>query len=418
MSISLRQSSPQNFLKSGQAKAFSPIVQKIKKGHWVTGFILVLIFQVIGFSLFSKTASLLAADKITLAYTSPAGGALMAAAISEGYFKEENLEVDLVALTVEQITQKLTSGEIKGGEINHLGLNLAYQGAPIVFTAGLYSGFVEILGKKPLVKGDKIILAVSDLDSGPAVAAARYFRSKGFDPDTEITWLKIPDPLAALKNDQATVLARWELKRAQPGQGHGNSHENSHRNSHIKSHGNSHENLHENSLENSKENGPDQAHGQKGAPGQDQGDNLITIFSASASLPAHDPNDTSGNPHAKHTSAHHLFESFVFLDKKLSQREPNTAAAISRALIRGARYLGENEEKAAELAIRENIWKNSKESLIDDFSRYMWMPGVSQAKEHLKYYIHEGLKGGLFPNAPDEKTFFDQVFYQALPEVN
>jgi hypothetical protein len=48
----------------------------------------------------------------------------------------------------------------------------------------------------------------------------------------------------------------------------------------------------------------------------------------------------------------------------------------------------------------------------------MWMPGVSHAKEHLKYYIHEGIKRGVFSNGLDEKAFFDQAFSQVLPDVS
>ncbi|MDR0621200.1 MAG: hypothetical protein LBJ61_04925, partial [Deltaproteobacteria bacterium] len=153
-------------------------------------------------------------------------------------------------------------------------------------------------------------------------------------------------------------------------------------------------------------------------PSEAKGDGFNVLFSASASLPPHDPNDTSGNPHAKHTSAHHLFESFVVLDKNLAKDDPQTTAAITRALIRGAQFVGENREQVADLAIKNGIWSGSKEAFLAEIARYMWMPGVSHAKEHLRYYIHEGLKRGTLPFNLDEKALFEQVFYQALPDVN
>jgi hypothetical protein len=177
--------------------------------------------------------------------------------------------------------------------------------------------------------------------------------------------------LAAEKYDQTVLLARWELKRAKPGSGHESSHENNHAT------GGAHERLarsgHSPEISFNQERAQSstdhqkaraESHDQKSPHGYGNfsGQNFVTIFSASSSLPAHDPSDNSGSPHAKHTSAHHLFEAFVFLDKNWAPKNPQTAAAISRALIRGARFVGENLEKAAELSIQNGNLKNSKES--------------------------------------------------------
>ncbi|MDR2368301.1 MAG: hypothetical protein LBF58_09380 [Deltaproteobacteria bacterium] len=320
----------------------------------------------------AMASPLWALEKIKLAYSSPGGAAIISAAISEGYFADEGFEVEPLSLTAPEISQKIASGEIKGGEINHLGLKLASHGAPLIFTAGLYGGFVEILAGPSWGPGHKPILAVQDLASGPAVAAARYFRSEGIDPDADIGWLETDDPLAALESSEASALARWEFKRHEAAHGHDHGH----------------------------------------APA----DEPTVLFGASASLPAHSPADDGGNPHAKHTSAHHLFESFVVLPATLAESDPASAAAITRALIRGARRVGENPSKAADLAT--GLWGGPREPLEAEIARYMWMPGVSHAKEHLRYYIHEGIKrGALAPNL-DEKAFFGRVFSQALPDLN
>ncbi|MDR0621470.1 MAG: hypothetical protein LBJ61_06315, partial [Deltaproteobacteria bacterium] len=122
---------------------------------------------------------------VKLGYTSPGGGAVIQAAIAEGYFAEENLAPELVAVTPDELAQKIAAGDLKAGEINHLGLKLAVDGSPLVFTAGLFSGFVEILalpsGPSELKAGDEFTLAVVDAGSGPAVAAARHFRTLNID---------------------------------------------------------------------------------------------------------------------------------------------------------------------------------------------------------------------------------------------
>jgi ABC-type nitrate/sulfonate/bicarbonate transport system substrate-binding protein len=384
--------------------------------------------------------TLLADEAIRLASTSPGGAVALEAAVREGYFKEEGLEVEAIALTAAEFGKKIANGEILGGEFNHLGLTLALDNVPLVYTGGLYSGFVEIVGpsdtqntvKNNKKSGSRLTLAVQDLGSGASVAAARYFRAKGIDPDTDITWLEANNLTEALKTHKADALARWELKRVQGGHGHQPSHESHHKHEGQAGHTQGQAGSHES---HSKQEGQaDHTHGQSGthehkhivkkeshqstAHEQSLSDeSLEIIFSASASLPQHDPDDKNVNPHAKHTSAHHLFESFVVIEANLVKKDPETAAAITRALIRGARWTGENPGQAVLLGTEKGIWKDRVTDPANEIDRYMWMPGVSHAKEHLKYYIHEGIKRGVFPADLDENEFFKKIFVQVLPDL-
>jgi ABC-type nitrate/sulfonate/bicarbonate transport system substrate-binding protein len=108
----------------------------------------------------------------------------------------------------------------------------------------------------------------------------------------------------------------------------------------------------------------------------------------------------------------------VVLDGKLAKEDPKTSAAIARALIRGAKWTGENREKAAKLGVEKKLWKGDEKSLGLELRRYMWMPGVNQAKEHLKTYIHEGIGRGSLPAGTDEKAFFEKIFVQVLPDLS
>jgi NitT/TauT family transport system substrate-binding protein len=108
----------------------------------------------------------------------------------------------------------------------------------------------------------------------------------------------------------------------------------------------------------------------------------------------------------------------VVIAKELPNSDPQLAAAITRALIRGARFVGENPDQAADLAISKGLWRGSKEALVNELTGYMWMPGVSHAKEHLRYYIHEGIDRGVYGSDLDEKTIFERVFIGVLPDLN
>ncbi|MDR3134897.1 MAG: hypothetical protein LBU69_02245 [Deltaproteobacteria bacterium] len=394
----------------------------------------------------------MANEQIKLAYTQPAGGLALEAAISLGYFTEEGLEAQAVPLDPDELAKQLSSGNIKGGEVNYRGLKLAVADVPLVFTAGLYSGFVEILGLagQPSVAPDKkIVLAAEDLGSGPAVAAARHYLAEGIDPDTAITWLETKDLIGSLESGKATAITRWELKRSHVanGSGHGShvSQANApgHKDSGHSSQGHDSASQAPSSASHGHASNPqDHPGSSQGNAGGSQGghasppsehplpsqghgiaDNgqapdLVVLFSASASLPQHDPKAKNANPHSGHTSAHHLFDSFVVIDKNLAKDNPGQAAAITRALIRGAKWVGENQGQAASLGLEKGVWKGSEESLASEIARYMWMPGVSHAKEHLRYYIHEGLKRGSLPSDLEESAIFDKVFFQALPDVS
>jgi NitT/TauT family transport system substrate-binding protein len=108
----------------------------------------------------------------------------------------------------------------------------------------------------------------------------------------------------------------------------------------------------------------------------------------------------------------------VILSRDLYDRDPAKAAAITRAWIRGARWVGENPEAAAELGVSAGIWDGDADSLRKEIDRYMWMPGVAHAKEHLKSYVHEWKGRGLLPKDTDEEEFFGKLFIQALPDVS
>ena len=75
-----------------------------------------------------------------------------------------------------------------------------------------------------------------------------------------------------------------------------------------------------------------------------------------------------------------IFEPFVVLDKNFAADDPEKAGAITKALIRRARWAGENPEKAAGLAIGKGYWARSKEDLVAEIARYMWMPGLAMRR--------------------------------------
>ncbi|MDR1577741.1 MAG: ABC transporter substrate-binding protein [Deltaproteobacteria bacterium] len=366
--------------------------------------------------LISPTAT--AQDKpLGLGYADPLGALIIQAAINEGYFSDEGLTVTPIA--TDNWADFLEKKTVVGGVLDYQALLLAHKGASLVFTGGLYSGFLELVGREPIP--GKTILATEDPLSGPAVAAAKYFESRGLDSSRDIKWLKVAkdDLVKAVLSGQASALTRWQLAQPDPQEPWGSlvyapkAHSHGHGHSSGSGSGSGH--------------GPGSSHGASdhGAsekpratppPDQTNKDGYQIIYLAKAHLPQAPAGAKGANPHAGHTAEHHFFQAFPVLASDFINADKAKATAITRALIRGARWVGENKDQAAQLGVAQKIWPGSKAELVGEIGRYMWMPGVSQAREHLKTYLHQGIKRGALPANVDEKILFEKVFVQLLPD--
>ncbi|MDR2198031.1 MAG: hypothetical protein LBR53_00950 [Deltaproteobacteria bacterium] len=386
-----------------------------------------------------------AADEINLSYATLGGAVALYAAIERGYFQEEGLEPAPRAVSPEDLSALVAAGEIQGGEIDYR----LYLVKGIGATAGLYSGFLELWGREP-EKDAQIKIASVANGSAPAVAAARELKQRGIDTVKDVVWLEVPEKelAAALDKGEATLFARFtdretlsrvEAKGGAHGaHGSGKHGDKSHEGASHGSgdHGNeSHEGAshgsgdhgnkgHEGDSHGSKEHGGEgheaSEHGaaERLAGGRvswnDEGRHPL-VYSARALLPKVEEGGDR-NPHAGHTSAHHFFVSFVFVSRDLYEKDPERAAALSRAWIRGSAWVSDNKEAAAALAAAKGL--ASEEEARSVIFSSMWMPGVRQAVDHLKVYIHEWVQRGIFPANADEKKIFDSLFIPALPGVN
>jgi hypothetical protein len=359
----------------------------------------------------SAAAENLAAIKI--GYLEPLDGLIIEAAEAEGYFQQEGLTLSKAPLTAGdlEIINPLEFSALVG---NHRFLKLVGRGVKVGVTAGLYSGFLEILGQN--ANPGKITLVTSDPGGGPAAAAARYYQSKGVNIATDITWLtKDAEQLeGAVLTKEATVLARWEKRAAHhhgssPAEtlsGVGSDQAETENESRTEPANHSH---HHQAAPSSP------SHHQPAAKSAAAFEPLTVIFRASDHLPKAPAGVIGENPHAGHTSNHHFYESFVVILPDTINRDPAVAASITRALIRGAKWVGENQGAAAQLGLAKGLWSSS--AAAEKLSAYMWMPRVSQAKEHLKIYIHQWRARQLIAPDTDESQFFNQIFWQALPDL-
>ncbi|MDR1312976.1 MAG: hypothetical protein LBQ12_04575 [Deltaproteobacteria bacterium] len=400
-----------------------------------------------------------AADQaVALGWESPGGGVSLAVAIRNGYFREEGVDATAVKIGLEDFAEAIASGKIVGGELDGLVLGLYRDGARLGPSAGLYSGFLEILGSWNPTREFRV--AAESLGGGPAVAAARRFREMGVDPDTGVEWVEAPSGtlMESIKDGKADAVVRWELERAgskaasdQAGeakqvapeaQGRGGAAGNAIGGRGGGGGGSGGSRGHGGRASAESPAGREGGGGSKeqeepedceacgvgegsggeasGGPGGGRPERpWKVIYSASESLP---PPSGDGkapqNRHARHTASHHFFASFVVLGRELYERDPALAAAVTRAWVRGASWTGENLGEAARIGVEYGVWEGGSDGLERELARYMWMPGVAHAKEHLKAYVREWIKRGLLPFGTDGGSFFEGLFVQALPDLN
>jgi ABC-type nitrate/sulfonate/bicarbonate transport system substrate-binding protein len=379
---------------------------------------------------------------LKIAFLDIGGAAVVLAALEQGYFNEEGLEVQSLHLDFNSFSSQLGNNAIDGGAVDYRILAFAARFPGPKVTAGLYSGLLEIIAWKALNdignEGLHILrgqaLGVSNLGSGPYVSAARLLRDAGLDPLSDVRWLEIgqTNGLEALRNGQVFALARWEQHRAWPEGAHSQAERPPSGNGRIDKHGSPNDHGHEN---NHKITGHSGGHSHSAAVDRDNSNidlnpeaadlvqekadenNLAVIYKGSSRLPQPPPGQES-NPHAAHGSSQHFFQSFVALSPQVAIKDKGQAAAISRALIRGAKWVGENISDAAKSVQANNPGLGGYAEITAELGRYMWMPGVSHAKEHLMAYIREEKLQGILPEYLDETLFFDDLFFQALPDIN
>jgi NitT/TauT family transport system substrate-binding protein len=113
-----------------------------------------------------------------------------------------------------------------------------------------------------------------------------------------------------------------------------------------------------------------------------------------------------------------LYCCFVGVNGDLVKDNPEKAAAITRALLKAAVWVGENPQEAAQIAfdnkyIGSNVALNAK--LLDS---YNWNPGVKLAQENIKYYVTQLKAQGIIDASTNEDELFQKIYGQVITDFN
>jgi len=282
-------------------------------------------------------------------------------AIENGYFEEENLDIEQVTVDAAHVSEAIGADQVDVGMglIGKL-LQPIENGLPIKFTTGLHTGCTKLL-----VPGDSDIKSIADL--------------KG---------KKIGVPGLA---DAATVVSKRSLSAA----GIGVTEQNMEVEFSVYS---------RNDLPQALENGAVDAIA--------LGDPTASIAEEQYGLTA--LIDTATDPKYKDEYCCN-----AFVTSKLAAENPKAAAAFTRAVQKASQWVQENPDETAKIIVDKQYVSGDVDFCAQILKTYNYKPSVQGGYDALKLNAEELSKIGVLKEGTDAQKFADNayIFFDDVPDA-
>lgn len=294
--------------------------------------------------------------KVVISYAGGTCEAPVYVAYHKGFFEEEGLDVELIQAGFDQLKLSLDSGDIDATQANFAWFKPIEQGLNIKLTAGIHTGCI-----KAVTPADSGIKSIADL-KGKAIGVD----SIGGGPQIALS--------AKLREAGINPTTEVEWK-AYPG------------------------------------------------PQLDEAINKGEI----AAYMTWDPFPTQAHDHNNYNylldiGADDPFKNnyccFVGVSGKVVKEDPEKAAAITRALLKAAEWVGENPEEAAQIEIDNKYVGGDVKLNSSLLASYNWEPSIQQAKDNIHYFIEEQKTQGILESGTSEEDLYNRVFAEVIPEYN
>lgn len=301
---------------------------------------------------------------IKLAYTGRVFETPLFVAAHQGFFKAEGLNIKLIKTDEAKLPGLVAAGKVAGTTGDYRIFKAVHHRMPLQLVAGLHGGCVQIVvADRSKIKSLRDlrhqVLGVAAAGDGPMVVAARLLRKNGIDVTREITWkvlnaTALPKALAA---GTVAAVCRWEPVQAKR------------------------------EVEN-----PDWRI-------------LFTTAGNNGWLHLHNAN-------------RHFYGSFIALDSRFILKQPQQAAALSRAWLMATAWVARHQRAAVRLAGTNQYLDGHYAEILKLHQSYMWMPGVRNLRQNALFYIDEQKRLGILPPKLNERQFFNQLFVPLIPDLN
>lgn len=298
---------------------------------------------------------------LRLIYSPSLCAAPMYIAIENGYFEEENLDIEQVTVDAAHVSEAIGANQVDVGMglIGKL-LQPIENGLPIKFTTGLHTGCTKLL-----VPGDSDIKSIADL--------------KG---------KKIGVPGLA---DAATVVSKRSLSAA----GIGVTEQNMEVEFSVYS---------RNDLPQALENGAVDAIA--------LGDPTASIAEEQYGLTA--LIDTATDPKYKDEYCCN-----AFVTSQLAAENPKAAAAFTRAVQKASQWVQENPDETAKIIVDKQYVSGDVDFCAQILKTYNYKPSVQGGYDALKLNAEELSKIGVLKEGTDAQKFADNayIFFDDVPDA-
>ncbi|HSV49488.1 MAG TPA: ABC transporter substrate-binding protein [Candidatus Acidoferrales bacterium] len=107
---------------------------------------------------------------------------------------------------------------------------------------------------------------------------------------------------------------------------------------------------------------------------------------------------------------------FVGINGNVVQNDPEKAAAITRAILKAAQWVGEHPEEAAQISIDKGYVGGNTNLNARLLASYDWEPSISKAKDNIRYFITEQKAQGILDSTTNVEDLYNRVFAQVVPD--
>jgi sulfonate transport system substrate-binding protein len=264
----------------------------------------------------------------------------------KGFFKDEGLDVDLVKTDWDGLREGLGTGNFDANHTLIMYLLIPIEnGLDVKITGGIHTGCLRVLAgvktdiqKVEDLKG-KTIGVPTHIGSPPCLFASRVLAAHGIDPNT--------DP------QKGAVV--W--KAFQPGE-----------------------------LEKALDTG--------------QVDAVAVSDPIGTILMGHDKVRVIADQ-AVNEPYKDEYCCAAVVSGKLAKGDPAAATKLTKALLRGAKWVGENPKAAAEMSVEKNYLASSTEINVQAISKLKYIPGVSKCRDSVNQAAKQMKEAGLLKPTTD-----------------
>ena len=314
---------------------------------------------------------------LRFAYHGNLCGAPIYMAIENGYFADENIELEQVTVDAAHVGEAIGADQVDVGmELLGKMLQPIENGLPIKFTAGIHTGCVKIVAPKDSgiespadLKGKKI--GVSGLAGAETIVAKRVLANEGisFDetnPEAEFVVFNKNDLGQALENGAIDVIA--------------------------------------------------------------MSDPIVSQFVQQYDLNVLVDTATSEEFSSEYCCASLLRNKLVAIGTPcefqsaaslvLAEEHPDIAAAFTRAVLKASVYVNEHPEEAAKIQLDKKYVTGDLEFNTSLLKSYNYIPSVQGGYDAIKLSVEQLSQIGILKEGTDAQQFTDNVyaFYDDVPD--